>query len=262
MFLDRVASNPVECSAPRRAISAQVVLPKRTWYWGCKRCLDFVCALLLAMVAAPFVVLAGVLIKLTSRGPIFYSQTRLGLRGKPFFIYKLRSMQHNCERFSGACWATPDDTRITPVGRFLRRSHIDELPQLWNVLRGDMSLVGPRPERPELIPALEREIPGYRQRLEVRPGVTGLAQLQLPPDTDMDSVRSKLVCDLQYVHTLSLRLDIGILLSTPCHLLGIPFAKTSWIFGIAGAREVESADAEPATDSERTSPQPATAIAQ
>ena len=139
--------------------------------------------------AAPFIFVAALLVKLTSRGPAFYSQVRLGLDGRPFYIRKLRTMYHNCERLSGPCWSTANDCRITPVGRFLRRSHIDELPQLWNVLCGEMSLVGPRPERPELIPTLARSIPGYRHRLEVRPGVTGLAQIQLPPDTDLDSVR-------------------------------------------------------------------------
>src|SRR5206468_4326259 len=97
-----------------------------------------------------------ILVKLTSRGPAFYSQTRLGLRGKPFTIYKIRTMIHNCESRSGARWCMPGDPRITLVGRLLRKTHVDELPQLWNVLRGEMSLVGPRPERPEFVPQLER----------------------------------------------------------------------------------------------------------
>src|SRR6266404_2021348 len=150
-------------------------LAERDWYWRVKPWLDVLFALFLLVLAAPFILVAALLVKLTSRGPAFYSQVRLGLGGKPFSIRKLRTMYHNCERLSGPCWSSANDSRITPVGRFLRRSHIDELPQLWNVLCGEMSLVGPRPERPELIPTLARSIPGYRHRLEVRPGVTGLA---------------------------------------------------------------------------------------
>src|SRR5260370_5820150 len=108
-------------------------------------------------------------------------------------------MFHNCERNSGACWATAGDPRITPVGRCLRRLHLDELPQLWNVVRGDMSLVGPRPERPEFIPHLEKHIARYQERMSVRPGLTGLAQIQLPADTDLDRVRRKLAYDLYYI---------------------------------------------------------------
>src|SRR5207248_4660391 len=141
---------------------------------------------------------AMLLVKLTSPGPMLYTQTRLGRRGRPFTIYKIRTMLHDCESLTGPQWSTPGDTRITRVGRWLRRTHIDELPQLWNVLRGDMSLVGPRPERPEFIPELENAIPFYRDRLLVRPGITGLAQVQLPPDTDMDSVRRQLAHDIYY----------------------------------------------------------------
>src|SRR5207244_1076843 len=104
-------------------------------------------ALVLLLTTAPLVLLADVLVKLTSRGPVCYSQTRLGRNGKPYTIYKIRSMRHNCESHSGPKWSQPGDARVTPVGRFLRKSHLDELPQLWNVLRGEMSLVGPRPER-------------------------------------------------------------------------------------------------------------------
>ena len=210
-------------------------------YWRAKRLLDFVLALMLLVVASPFVVLAAVLVKLTSCGPAFYSQTRLGLNRVPFRIYKLRSMYHNCEHRSGPRWATVDDPRITTVGRILRRTHVDELPQLWNVLKGEMSLAGPRPERPELIPALEREIPGYSDRLLVRPGITGLAQLQLPPDTDLASVRRKLACDIYYVRRSSLRLDLGILCGTVCYLVGIQFGLTSRWFRLPCMEEITSA---------------------
>src|SRR5262249_55106805 len=147
----------------------------------------------------------------------------LGRFGRPFLIYKLRTMTHNCEQESGVRWAVPGDPRVTRLGRFLRKTHLDELPQLWNVLRGDMSLVGPRPERPEFVPGLERAIPGYRPRLLVKPGVTGLAQVQLPADTDIPSVRRKLAYDLYYIRSGGLWLDLRLLASTALRLAGVPY---------------------------------------
>ena len=111
-------------------------------------------------------------------------------------------MYHDCERLTGARWSTPGDNRVTWIGKILRATHIDELPQLFNILRGEMSLVGPRPERPEIVVGLELAIPCYRDRLQVRPGVTGLAQVQLPPDTDLESVRRKVAYDLYYIERL------------------------------------------------------------
>ena len=204
-------------------ISAVSVLPSRHWYVRCKRGVEFFLALVLCVPATPLILLAALLVKLTSRGPAIYTQTRLGLNSKPFILYKIRTMFHNCEQMSGVRWSTPNDPRITWVGRFLRRTHLDELPQLWNVLRGDMSLVGPRPERPEFTPALEKAIPGYRERLRVRPGVTGLAQVQLPSDTDLASVCMKLSYDLYYIRHLSLWLDLRLLLCTVVHIFGVPY---------------------------------------
>ena len=177
-------------------------------------------------------VLLMILVKLTSRGPVIYSQTRLGRYGRPFTIYKFRTMLPDSEATTGPRWSTADDPRITPVGQFLRRMHLDELPQLWNVLRGEMSLVGPRPERPEFVTQLERVIPRYRERLAVRPGVTGLAQVQLPPDSDLNSVRHKLVCDLYYVERLNIWLDLRIVVCTAFGLLGIPHAASRKIFRV------------------------------
>ena len=205
-------------------------LPPPGWYRSFKRAGDFVLAGLLLVGTAPLILLAGVLVKLTSRGPIIYSQVRLGLRGRPFTLYKIRTMVHDCERTSGPRWAAPGDERVTAVGRFLRRTHLDELPQLWNVLRGDMSLVGPRPERPEFVPQLEKVIPHYRQRMLVPPGLTGLAQVQLPPDTDLSSVRRKLAYDLHYVKSIGLWLDVRIVLVTVCHVLGLPLAFARLFF--------------------------------
>jgi lipopolysaccharide/colanic/teichoic acid biosynthesis glycosyltransferase len=199
--------------------------PRRpAWYDPCKVAVEFCACLAMLVLAAPIILLAALLVKLTSRGPAFYTQTRLGLGGREYTIYKLRTMFHNCERQSGVRWSTAGDPRITPLGRWLRRTHIDELPQLWNVLRGEMSLVGPRPERPEFIPHLEVALPLYHLRRDVRPGVTGLAQVQLPPDTDLESVRRKLAYDLYYVQNRNPWLDLQLLAATAIHVLGVPYA--------------------------------------
>jgi lipopolysaccharide/colanic/teichoic acid biosynthesis glycosyltransferase len=171
------------------------------------------------LVAAPIIAVAALLIRLTSSGPAFYTQIRMGLGGKPFRMYKLRSMIVESEVKTGATWASPDDPRITYVGKFLRLSHLDELPQLWNVLRGDMSLIGPRPERPEFLPELEKAHPNYRDRLLVRPGLTGLAQVQFSADTDLQSVGRKLAYDRYYVQRVTLGLDLRILFCTAIFLL-------------------------------------------
>jgi lipopolysaccharide/colanic/teichoic acid biosynthesis glycosyltransferase len=193
-----------------------------SWYIRGKVILDIVVALILFTLSLPVMLLTALLLKLTSRGPVLYSQIRLGLNGRPFSIYKIRTMVHNCESSSGACWSRPGDPRITRLGHILRATHLDELPQLWNILRGDMSLVGPRPERPEFMPALEHALPNYRARLLVRPGITGLAQVQLPPDSDVPGVRRKLAHDLYYIRHLSWWLDLRILACTVLHLFGIP----------------------------------------
>lgn len=196
--------------------------PLRRWYLPCKGFVDFVVSLSLLLMTSPVILLAALLVRLTSSGPAFYSQTRIGKNGRLFTIYKLRSMYHDCESSSGPRWSTPGDARITPLGRILRRMHIDELPQLWNVVRGDMALVGPRPERPEFIPSLSQALSHYTDRLLVRPGMTGLAQVQLPPDTDIASVRRKLAYDLYYARYVSLWLDLRILLGTLIYLLRLP----------------------------------------
>src|SRR5580765_8045649 len=134
------------------------------WYGTIKFCLEMALCIALFIPAVPIILLACLAVKLTSRGPAFYSQTRLGRGGIPYRMYKIRTMTHNCELQTGVCWATANDPRITPVGRFLRRTHLDELPQLWNVLRGDMSLIGPRPERPEFVGKLAQALPRYRER--------------------------------------------------------------------------------------------------
>ena len=175
------------------------------------------------------------------RGPVFYVQTRVGRHGRPFTLVKIRTMVHDCEKSSGAQWSRPGDSRITRVGAFLRKTHLDELPQLWNVLRGDMGLVGPRPERPEFVPTLERAVPHYRDRLAVRPGVTGLAQTQLPADTDLESVRRKLAYDLYYIRHLNWWLDFRLVACTALRMFGVPFHMLGWWFVLPKRDSVERA---------------------
>jgi lipopolysaccharide/colanic/teichoic acid biosynthesis glycosyltransferase len=215
--------------------------PGLSWHVACKAVTDFILGVLLFLWALPLMILAMALVKLTSRGPTIYSQTRVGRHGRPFTIYKIRTMYHDCERLTGPVWSTGNDPRVLPVGRFLRSTHLDELPQLWNVLRGEMSLVGPRPERPEFVSQLEKALPGYRDRLRVRPGVTGLAQLQLAPDTDLDSVRRKLACDLYYLQRLGPWLDLRILLGTCLSVVGVPYAFTRAALWIPSGPAIEKA---------------------
>jgi lipopolysaccharide/colanic/teichoic acid biosynthesis glycosyltransferase len=209
------------------------------WYPGFKVAADFVLASLLTIPALPIILLAALLVKLTSRGPAFYSQTRVGRHGRLFRILKLRTMIHNCESLTGPRWAIPGDPRITPIGFLLRKTHLDELPQLLNVLRGEMSLIGPRPERPEFVPELELALPMYRQRLNVRPGVTGLAQVQLPPDTDLESVRRKLAHDLYYIRNLTPWLDLRLLTCTVFYAVGIPIGMLRRALGVPASSEIE-----------------------
>jgi lipopolysaccharide/colanic/teichoic acid biosynthesis glycosyltransferase len=179
-----------------------------------------VIALALLAASAPLLLVLGLVVRLTSKGPVLYSQRRVGRFGKMFAIYKLRTMTDGCERHTGPVWAVADDPRTTGAGRWLRDFHLDEIPQLWNVLCGDMSLIGPRPERPEIAARIEQTLPEFRYRLLVRPGITGLAQLRLPADADLDTVRRKLELDLYYIRNLSPVLDARVALSTPLRFLG------------------------------------------
>lgn len=221
-------------SASALAWPQPLVVPVN-WYTSSKRIFDVIAALTGLVVAVPVLLLTALLVRLTSRGPAFYSQTRVGKGGRPFTIWKLRSMRHNCELASGAVWSGKGDPRVTTIGRFLRRSHLDELPQLWNILVGDMSLVGPRPERPEFVPQLEAAIPRYRERLLVLPGVTGLAQVHLGPDTDLASVERKLAFDLYYIKTLGFWGDVKVVLATVIHVVR-PYTGGRWFFRLDAQR--------------------------
>jgi len=159
----------------------------------------------------PFVILA---IKLTSPGPVFYRQKRVGRDGVEYFCYKFRTMCADAEADSGPTWADDDDPRITSVGRFLRQSRLDEIPQLWNVLKGDMSLVGPRPERPEFVEMLSKEIPYYHLRHTIRPGITGWAQIRYKYGSSIEDAKEKLRYDLFYIKNMSAGLDLLVLFET------------------------------------------------
>lgn len=221
-------------------LDPEILLPHGSWYLLAKDSLDRVSAFVMLLLTSPLILAAMALVKLTSRGPALYSQTRVGRHGKLFTIYKIRSMVVESESLTGACWSMPGDKRVTRVGNWLRKSHIDELPQLWNVLMGHMSLVGPRPERPEFVPALVQAIPYYRVRLLVRPGITGFAQVQLPPDTGLDSVRTKLAYDLHYVQAVSFWFDVRICWATAFKLAGASFALLARLFRFPARAVIES----------------------
>jgi len=195
------------------------------FYDGAKNAIDRVSGIALLVISSPIIVACWILVKLTTSGPGFYSQARVGHRGKQFRIRKIRTMYHKVEELQGgAKWSWKGDPRVTSVGSILRKLHIDELPQLINVIRGEMSLVGPRPERPEFVAPLSDELLGYTDRLAVRPGVTGLAQIQLPADSDMQSVARKLSADLEYIRLRGFWLDFRLLFGTAIYLTGASYA--------------------------------------
>ncbi len=206
-----------------------------------RRWLNVVVALVLLVVSAPVMLIVALLVKLTSRGPVIYRQTRIGvdrrqgrpggnwrrrvdLGGRPFTVYKFRTMT-----WAGAAgdevWATPDDPRITTVGRFLRRTRLDELPQLFNVLKGDMNVVGPRPEQPQIFAEMREHIDAYPKRQRVLPGITGWAQINHHYDRTIDDVRTKVHYDLEYLQRASVTYDLSILART---VPVVVFRKGAW----------------------------------
>ena len=179
-----------------------------------KRLIDISLGFLSLLICLPLWFFIGILIKIDSSGPVFYRQKRMGKDGKIFYINKFRSMISDAEASTGPIWASTEDKRITPIGRLLRRFHFDETPQLINILKGDMSVVGPRPERPFFVQKLKETYPFYSRRLKVRPGVTGWSQINQPFDVNVKDVHQKLRFDFFYIENMSLRLDIKILLKT------------------------------------------------
>jgi lipopolysaccharide/colanic/teichoic acid biosynthesis glycosyltransferase len=207
------------------------------------RCVNVALASVSLVVLSPVIVLVAIAVKLTSRGPVVYSQTRVGLDrrrhvidalysnrkqdqgGMIFTIYKFRTMRADAERNSGAVWATRNDPRVTKLGRILRRTRLDELPQLVNVIKGDMNIVGPRPERPSIFVRLREDLPDYRLRQRTRPGITGWAQINHSYDTSIDDVRAKIRYDLEYLERQCLAEDLKIMVKTVPVML---FRRSGW----------------------------------
>ena len=179
-----------------------------------KRIIDLIIAVPSIMLFSPFWIIISILIKIDSSGPVLYKQNRIGENNTTFTIRKFRSMLYDAEKDSGPVWAADEDPRITRVGAWLRRFRLDEIPQLINVIKGEMSIIGPRPERPFFIDKLMQEFPFYYRRHKVRPGITGWSQIKQPYDRDIDDVRKKLKYDFYYIENLSFSLDIKILAST------------------------------------------------
>ena len=196
------------------------------------RVLNFVVALVALIILLPVLLIIAVLVRVTSRGPIFYTQTRVGMDrrepldpdknrrrqldmgGQPFTIYKFRTMRVDAEQGCGAVWAQPQDPRVTTIGRFLRQYRLDELPQLLNVLKGEMNIVGPRPERPTIFAELREHIAEYPLRQRAKPGITGLAQINHHYDHSLEDVRTKVKYDLEYIRRQSVLEDLRIMLRT------------------------------------------------
>lgn len=195
-------------------------IPVRPVSW-LKALADYGLAVTLLAIGTPVMLLAMLAVKLSSRGPAVYTQSRVGRGGRVFTIYKIRTMSHECESLTGPRWSMPGDPRVTPVGAVLRALHLDELPQLINVLKGEMSLIGPRPERPEIVKELRRLIPGYDIRHTVKPGITGFAQIHLPPDSCVRSAWNKVAYDRFYVLRSGFRMELAIFVGTALKLLGL-----------------------------------------
>jgi exopolysaccharide biosynthesis polyprenyl glycosylphosphotransferase len=183
------------------------------WEANLKRLLDITMSSLALLLTFPLMLALAVLIRLDSRGPVLYTQERVGQYGRIFLLYKLRTMRTDAEA-AGPQWASQNDPRVTRLGRFLRKTRLDEIPQLWNVLTGDMSLVGPRPEREHFINQLRNEVPLYLQRLKMKPGLTGWAQVKHHYDKNLEDVKTKVLFDLWYFENMSLPLDVVILIRT------------------------------------------------
>ncbi len=192
------------------------VMPELTpeWERKLKRFIDLVLSVIILIVSSPLILITAIAIKLDSEGPIFFVQERMGQHGKIFKMIKFRSMKKDAEKLTGPVWSQKDDPRVTRVGKIIRKLRIDEIPQFINVLKGDMSIVGPRPERPYFVEKLSKEIPYYKRRLRARPGITGWAQVKHKYDESIEDVKIKLRYDLFYIENMSIRMDLKILLRT------------------------------------------------
>jgi exopolysaccharide biosynthesis polyprenyl glycosylphosphotransferase len=209
-----VISNMIMHDHAASFVSSAILTKPVSWYWGLKRVLDIIFSIIILVVTLPVLAIAIAAIKLTSPGPVFYLQKRTGLNGARFTMYKLRTMRSDAEKAGKPRWAKAYDTRVTPVGRILRRFRIDELPQLINVLRNEMSMIGPRPERPYFTAKLIRKIPFYAERLRAKPGITGWAQVNFRYAASEEDTEEKLVYDLFYIQNVSFALDLLVVLKT------------------------------------------------
>ena len=217
-------------------------MPRHSGEW-IARSVNLLLSAMALVFASPILLIIAILVKLSSRGPVFYMQERVGLDrrlsrasgdnrrrtrdmgGRPFTIYKFRTMRVDAELHSGAVWAQREDPRVTPVGRLLRQYRLDELPQFINVLRGEMNIVGPRPERPTIFAELREHIAEYPLRQRAKPGITGLAQINHHYDRSLDDVRTKVTYDLEYIRRQSLVEDLRIMLKTVPAIL---FRRGGW----------------------------------
>ncbi|MBT4209340.1 MAG: sugar transferase [Candidatus Komeilibacteria bacterium] len=212
-FYEKITGKIPVSSLERHWFLENITQKNQQWFNISKRIIDILMASffgLLSLLILPFIALA---IKLESKGPLIYKQKRVGLNNKVFTVYKLRSMAKNAEK-NGAQWAKENDSRITKVGKFIRKTRIDEIPQFINILKGNMSFVGPRPERPEFVTTLKEEIPFYNERHLVKPGLSGWAQISFPYGASVDDAKQKLQYDLFYIKNQSIALDISIILKT------------------------------------------------
>lgn len=226
----------VDADAPVAAFETQLPSPgnllnRSVW-------LNQLIAFFLLIPGLPIIGLLMLITKLSSKGPGIYSQQRVGHRGSIFTVYKIRTMRADAEAKTGPVWCTKRDPRVTRVGAIFRKLHLDEFPQLFNVLQGDMVFVGPRPERPEFTQYLIREIPAYVDRLAARPGITGLAQILLPPDSDVEGVRRKLAVDLHYIKHAAWLLDLRIVLCTSLRLLGLSGTTAAGFMGLRFSKQM------------------------
>jgi sugar transferase (PEP-CTERM system associated) len=213
-FCERVLKKiPIELVKPSDLVFSDGFQRPRLLIWA-RRLVSLATSVALFIVALPILLIAAIAIKLDSPGPILYSQERVGAHGRTFRMHKFRTMRTDAEAGGGAIWAQQNDPRVTRVGRWLRRFRVDELPQIFNVIRGEMNVVGPRPERPEFVAGLRRQIPYYDLRALVPPGITGWAQIRYPYAASLEEAREKLQYDLFYVKHLSVALDLIILFHT------------------------------------------------
>jgi len=186
----------------------------RKTYRIAKRIIDIILSVAAIVILSPLFLLTALIIKITSRGPVIFTQMRVGQDGRLFKIFKFRTMHVDAEKNTGPVWALANDPRLIPAGKFIRKTHIDEIPQFFNVLRGEMSVIGPRPERPEFVQRFKEEIPDYEKRLAVKPGITGMAQVWHKYDETIADVRKKIKYDLLYIKKVCFWTDILILMRT------------------------------------------------